>query len=79
MDRNDGVHWMLPVKRDSDGCIYSKEEFCGLLTGGFEPQPKPWAMDPIPSSFQTAPHKSDALLRATSSSCRRASFPCLSC
>ena len=45
---------MLPVKRDPDGCIYAKEELCGLLTGGFKPQPKPWAMDPIPSSFQFA-------------------------
>ena len=54
MNRNDRGHWMLTVKRDPDGCIYSKEELCGLLTGGFEPQPKPWPMDPIPSSFQFA-------------------------
>jgi glycine cleavage system aminomethyltransferase T/glycine/D-amino acid oxidase-like deaminating enzyme len=47
-----GVHPMLPVMRDPDGCIYYKEEVGGLVMGGFEPQAKPWKMDPIPSSFQ---------------------------
>ncbi len=47
-----GVHPMLPVMRDPDGYIYYKEEVGGLLMGGFEPQAKPWAMDPIPSTFQ---------------------------
>ena len=51
-DRIDGVHTMLPVMRDPDGCIYYKEEVGGLVMGGFEPQAKPWKMDPIPSSFQ---------------------------
>ena len=51
-DRIEGVHPMLPVMRDPDGCIYYKEEVGGLLMGGFEPKAKPWAMDPIPSSFQ---------------------------
>jgi glycine cleavage system aminomethyltransferase T/glycine/D-amino acid oxidase-like deaminating enzyme len=48
----DGVHPMLPVMRDPDGLIYYKEEVGGLLMGGFEPQAKPWRVDPIPSTFQ---------------------------
>jgi heterotetrameric sarcosine oxidase gamma subunit len=51
-DRIEGVHPMLPVMRDPDGCIYYKEEVGGLLMGGFEPKAKPWTMDPIPSTFQ---------------------------
>ncbi len=47
-----GVHPMLPVMRDPDGFIYYKEEVGGLVMGGFEPQAKPWKMDPIPASFQ---------------------------
>ena len=51
-DRIEGVHPMLPVMRDPDGFIYYKEEVGGLVMGGFEPQAKPWTMDPIPSTFQ---------------------------
>ncbi len=51
-DRIDGVHPMLPVLRDPDGCIYYKEEVGGLVMGGFEPKAKPWRVDPIPSTFQ---------------------------
>ena len=51
-DRIEGVHPMLPVLRDPDGCIYYKEEVGGLLMGGFEPKAKPWKVDPIPSTFQ---------------------------
>jgi heterotetrameric sarcosine oxidase gamma subunit len=51
-DRIDGVHPMLPVMRDPDGRVYYKEEVGGLVMGGFEPQAKPWKMDPIPSTFQ---------------------------
>jgi glycine cleavage system aminomethyltransferase T/glycine/D-amino acid oxidase-like deaminating enzyme len=47
-----GVHPMLPVMRDPDGYIYYKEEVGGLVMGGFEPQAKPWKMDPIPATFQ---------------------------
>ncbi len=50
--RIEGVHPMLPVMRDPDGFIYYKEEVGGLLMGGFEPQAKPWRVDPIPSDFQ---------------------------
>ena len=38
----------LPVLRDPDGFIYYKEEVGGLVMGGFEPQAKPWRVDPIP-------------------------------
>ena len=51
-ERVAGVHPMLPVMRDPDGCIYYKEEVGGLLMGGFEPKAKPWTVDPIPSTFQ---------------------------
>jgi 4-methylaminobutanoate oxidase (formaldehyde-forming) len=51
-DRIDGVHPMLPVMRDPDGCIYYKEEVGGLLMGGFEPVAKPWRVDPVPATFQ---------------------------
>jgi len=50
--RIEGVHPMLPVMRDPDGYIYYKEEVGGLVMGGFEPQAKPWAVDPIPADFQ---------------------------
>jgi glycine cleavage system aminomethyltransferase T/glycine/D-amino acid oxidase-like deaminating enzyme len=51
-DRIEGVHPMLPVMRDPDGFIYYKEEVGGLLMGGFEPQAKPWRVDPVPADFQ---------------------------
>ncbi len=51
-ERVAGVHPMLPVMRDPDGCIYYKEEVGGLLMGGFEPKAKPWTVDPVPATFQ---------------------------
>jgi len=51
-DRIEGVHTMLPVMRDPDGFIYYKEEVGGLVMGGFEPEAKPWRVDPIPADFQ---------------------------
>jgi glycine cleavage system aminomethyltransferase T/glycine/D-amino acid oxidase-like deaminating enzyme len=51
-DRIEGVHPMLPVMRDPDGFIYYKEEVGGLVMGGFEPEAKPWTVDPIPSTFR---------------------------
>lgn len=51
-ERVEGVHPMLPVMRDPDGFIYYKEEVGGLLMGGFEPQAKPWRVDPIPADFR---------------------------
>jgi glycine cleavage system aminomethyltransferase T/glycine/D-amino acid oxidase-like deaminating enzyme len=51
-ERIEGVHPMLPVMRDPDGCTYFKEEVGGLLMGGFEPKAKPWGMDGIPEKFE---------------------------
>jgi glycine cleavage system aminomethyltransferase T/glycine/D-amino acid oxidase-like deaminating enzyme len=51
-DRIEGMHPLWPVVRDPDGCIYYKEEVGGMLMGGFEPQAKPWTVDPIPATFQ---------------------------
>ena len=47
-----GVHADLPVIRDPDGFIYYKEEVGGLVMGGFEPEAKPWNVDPIPDGFE---------------------------
>jgi 4-methylaminobutanoate oxidase (formaldehyde-forming) len=51
-DKIEGVHPMLPVMRDPDGYIYCKEEVGGLVMGGFEPEAKPWKVDPVPRDFQ---------------------------
>ncbi len=48
----DGVSSDLPVIRDPDGYLYYKEEVGGLVMGGFEPQAKPWNVDPIPPGFE---------------------------
>ena len=45
-DSIEGVHPELPVMRDPDGYIYFKEEVGGLVMGGFEPEAKPWGMEP---------------------------------
>lgn len=48
----DGVHPDLPCLRDPDGYIYFKEEVGGLVMGGFEPDAKPWMVNPIPDDFE---------------------------
>src|SRR6266536_5570255 len=50
--RIEGVAPDLPVIRDPDGYLYYKEEVGGLVMGGFEPQAKPWNVDPIPAGFE---------------------------
>ena len=47
-----GVTPDLPVIRDPDGYLYYKEEVGGLVMGGFEPEAKPWNVDPIPDGFE---------------------------
>ncbi len=47
-----GVTPDLPVIRDPDGFLYYKEEVGGLVMGGFEPEAKPWSVDPIPDGFE---------------------------
>jgi len=41
----------LPTLRDPDRLIYFKEEVGGLVMGGYEPNPIPWALDGIPADF----------------------------
>jgi 4-methylaminobutanoate oxidase (formaldehyde-forming) len=41
----------LPTLRDPDRLTYYKEEVGGLVMGGYEPNPKPWAVDGIPGDF----------------------------
>jgi sarcosine dehydrogenase len=46
-----GVTADLPTLRDPDRRTYWKEEVGGLVWGGYEPNPKPWAVDGIPEGF----------------------------
>lgn len=46
-----GVTRDLPTMRDPDNLIYFREEVGGLTMGGYEPNPKPWAIDGIPEGF----------------------------
>lgn len=47
----DGVHAGLPTLRDPDRLTYFKEEVGGLVMGGYEPEPLPWATQGIPENF----------------------------
>ncbi len=47
----DGVPTDLPTLRDPDRLTYYKEEVGGLVMGGYEPNPIPWAKDGIPEGF----------------------------
>ncbi|EIE52066.1 FAD dependent oxidoreductase [Citreicella sp. 357] len=46
-----GVTRDLPTLRDPDRLTYWKEEVGGLVMGGYEPNPKPWAISGIPEGF----------------------------
>ena len=46
-----GVPSDLPTLRDPDRLTYYKEEVGGLVMGGYEPNPIPWAIDGIPDGF----------------------------
>ena len=46
-----GVTPDLPTLRDPDRLTYYKEEVGGLVMGGYEPNPIPWAVDGIPAGF----------------------------
>jgi 4-methylaminobutanoate oxidase (formaldehyde-forming) len=46
-----GVTPGLPTLRDPDRLTYWKEEVGGLVWGGYEPNPKPWATSGIPEGF----------------------------
>jgi sarcosine dehydrogenase len=47
----EGVAPDLPTLRDPDRLIYFKEEVGGLVMGGYERNPRPWAEDGIPEGF----------------------------
>lgn len=44
----DGIPRDLPTLRDPDRLTYYKEEVGGLVMGGYEPDPIPWAVDGLP-------------------------------
>jgi 4-methylaminobutanoate oxidase (formaldehyde-forming) len=46
-----GVAVDLPTLRDPDRLTYFKEDVGGLVMGGYEPNPIPWAQDGIPEGF----------------------------
>jgi glycine cleavage system T protein len=41
----------LPTMRDPDNLVYFREEVGGLVLGGYERDPAPWALDGIPADF----------------------------
>lgn len=40
-----------PVVRDPDHLVYLREEVGGFLVGGFEPEPRAWAVEGVPWTF----------------------------
>jgi 4-methylaminobutanoate oxidase (formaldehyde-forming) len=46
-----GVTAGLPTLRDPDRLTYFKEDVGGLVMGGYEPNPRPWAVDGFPDNF----------------------------
>lgn len=47
----EGVPADLPTLRDPDHLVYFKEEVGGLVMGGYELDPVPWALEGIPEGF----------------------------
>jgi sarcosine dehydrogenase len=50
-DKIDSVPTDLPTLRDPDRLTYFKEDVGGLVMGGYEPNPIPWAQNGIPDGF----------------------------
>ena len=42
----------LPTLRDPDHLVYFRTEVGGLVMGGYERRPKPWALDGVPGGFE---------------------------
>ncbi len=42
----------LPTLRDPDNLIYYRTEVGGLIMGGYERNPDPWALDGVPDGFE---------------------------
>ena len=55
----EGVTRGLPTLRDPDRLTYFKEEVGGLVMGGYEPNPIPWATAGLPADFEFALLDSD--------------------
>ncbi|MDR3505704.1 MAG: FAD-dependent oxidoreductase [Acidocella sp.] len=51
-ERIEGVTSDLPTLRDPDRLTYYKEEVGGLVMGGYEPNPIPWARKGFPRNFE---------------------------
>ncbi len=51
-EKVEGVPANLPTLRDPDRLTYYKEEVGGLVMGGYEPNPKPWALEGVPDPFE---------------------------
>ena len=51
-ERIEGVTPNLPTLRDPDRLTYYKEEVGGLVMGGYEPNPIPWAEQGFPENFE---------------------------
>jgi len=47
----EGVDSDLPTLRDPDNLVYFKEEVGGLIMGGYELDPVPWALDGVPKDW----------------------------
>ncbi|MGH2524744.1 MAG: FAD-dependent oxidoreductase, partial [Anaerolineales bacterium] len=47
----EGVERDMPILRDPDLRVYVRQEVQGLLVGGFEANPEPWALDGVPLNF----------------------------
>lgn len=47
----EGVRKGMPTMRDPDLLVYFREELGGLIMGGYEHNPIPWALDGIPRDF----------------------------
>ena len=47
----EGVRKGMPTMRDPDLLVYFREEVGGLIMGGYEHNPIPWALDGIPKDF----------------------------
>ena len=63
----------LPVLRDTDNCIYVKEEAGRLMVGAFEPVAKPFGMDGIPTDkpFMQLDEDWDHLAPVYEAACKR--------
>ena len=51
-EKIEGVTSNLPTLRDPDRLTYWKEEVGGLVMGGYEPNPLPWADKGLPENFE---------------------------